>query len=196
MKNIDDKAYISSSAKIDDSVKIIGNSYIGENVIIEGCSKIVNSKIEEGSIIKNSVIEDSEISKNCEIGNFSYIHTNSKIDKNVVIGHSVEVKKSKVGKNTKIKHLSYIGDAQIGENVNIGATTVFANYDGKNKNESQVENDVFIGSGTIIVSPVKIKKGSYIAAGSVITADVEENDLAIGRARQINKSGYFNNKNE
>jgi len=93
-------------------------------------------------------------------------------------------------------HLTYLGDAEIGENVNIGAGTITCNYDGFKKNKTTIEDNVFIGSDTIIVAPLKIRKGAYTAAGSTITEDVPEGSLSIGRARQINKEGWCKKKRE
>lgn len=184
-------ALIEEGAKVSKTAIILGNSIIKKGAIIGDYSKIVNSTIEKGAEVNYSIIEDSIIEENAKIGNFSYIHGNSLIRKNAVVGHSVEIKKSIIGENTKVKHLTYVGDSEIGKNVNIGACSVFANYDGKLKHKSIVEDDVFIGSGSIIISPVVIKKGSFIAAASSINKDVPENTLAIARSRQINKENYF-----
>lgn len=184
-------ALIEEGAKVSKTAIILGNSIIKKGAIIGDFSKIVNSTVEEGANVNYSVIEDSIIEENVTVGNFSYIHGNSVIKQNAVIGHSVEIKKSIIGENTKVKHLTYIGDSEIGKNVNIGACSVFANYDGKLKHKSIVEDNVFIGSGSIIISPVIIKKGSFIAAASSINMDVPENTLAIARSRQINKENYL-----
>lgn len=183
---IEDGAIVSKNAII------LGNSHIQKGACVGDFSKIINSKIEKGANVNFSVIEDSIIKENALIGNYSYIHDNSLIKENAIIGHSVEIKKSIIGENTKVKHLTYIGDSKIGKNVNIGACTVFANYDGVNKNNSLVEDNVFIGSGSIIVSPIKIEEGAFIAAGSVIDKNIPKNSLAIARSRQINKENYFN----
>src|SRR5208337_2399381 len=95
-----------------------------------------------------------------------------------------------VGRGTKALHLTYLGDATLGENVNIGAATVTCNYDGVKKNPTVIEDGVFIGSGNMLVAPVRIGKGSYTAAGSTITEDVPPESLAIGRGRQVNKEGW------
>jgi len=100
------------------------------------------------------------------------------------------LKKVKFGKKSKSMHLTYLGDSEIGENVNIGAGTITCNYDGYKKNVTKIEDNVFIGSDTIIVPPLTIKKGSYTAAGSTITEDVPENSLGISRAKQINKENW------
>jgi bifunctional UDP-N-acetylglucosamine pyrophosphorylase/glucosamine-1-phosphate N-acetyltransferase len=104
----------------------------------------------------------------------------------VKIGAACEIKKSRIGKNSKVPHLSYIGDADIGENVNIGAATVTCNFDGFFKNKTVIGDNVFIGSDTMLVAPVKIGKGAITAAGSVISEDIPDNSLAIERNKQKN----------
>ncbi|MNH23012.1 Bifunctional protein GlmU [compost metagenome] len=111
------------------------------------------------------------------------------------IGNFVEVKKSKLGNDSKVSHLSYIGDAEIGNNVNIGCGSITVNYDGKNKFQTIIEDDVFVGCNTNLVAPVKVGKGSFIAAGSTITKEVPEDALAIARARQENKPNYVSKLN-
>ena len=129
----------------------------------------------------SSVILDSFIGENNEIGPFSFIRESSSTEENVVIGNFVEIKSSKIGKNSKSKHLSYIGDAEINKNVNFGAGFVMANYDGKNKNKSIVEDNVFIGSNSTIISPVVIKSDAIIGAGSVVNKDILPGDIVAGK---------------
>ena len=106
------------------------------------------------------------------------------------IGNFVEVKKSTIGRGAKALHLTYLGDATVGARANIGAGTITCNYDGVNKHPTTIEEEVFIGSGNMLVAPVRIGKGSYTAAGSTITEDVPPESLAIGRGRQVNKEGW------
>ncbi len=101
------------------------------------------------------------------------------------IGNFVEIKKSKIGPGSKVSHLSYVGDAMLGKDVNIGAGTITCNYDGFEKHKTVVEDNVFIGSDTMLVAPIKVGKGAITGAGSTISKDVPEGSLAIGRARQI-----------
>jgi len=108
----------------------------------------------------------------------------------VHIGNFVELKKTRMGRGSKANHLSYLGDTEIGEKVNIGAGTITCNYDGVNKHKTTIEDGVFVGSDSILVAPVKIGRGAYIAAASCITEDVPEDSLALGRARQVNKEGW------
>jgi len=118
------------------------------------------------------------------------VREGSHIDEGARVGNFVEVKKSLVGRGSKSLHLTYLGDASLGEKVNIGAGTVTCNYDGETKHPTSIGDNVFIGSGSMLVAPVRIGKGAYVAAGSTITEDVPPEALALGRARQVNKEGW------
>ncbi len=162
-----------------------GETQIGENVVIEGNSFIENSILEDNVLIRfNSVLENSYVSSNSSIGPFSRLRPEAKLDKNVKVGNFCEIKKSHVREGAKINHLSYIGDSEVGKRVNVGAGTITCNYDGVNKHKTVLEDDTFIGSNSCFISPVTIKKGAYIGAGSVITKDVSENSLGISRVKQ------------
>ncbi len=156
----------------------------GPNTVIEDCI------IGDGVTINASQVYSSKIEDEAEIGPFSHIRPGSLIGERVQIGNFVEVKNSVIGKETRIKHLTYIGDSDLGSNVNIGCGCVTVNYDGKDKHRTIVGNDVFVGCNVSLVAPVQVGNGAYIAAGSTITQDVNQGDLAIARARQVNKSGY------
>jgi bifunctional UDP-N-acetylglucosamine pyrophosphorylase/glucosamine-1-phosphate N-acetyltransferase len=157
---------------------------IGKNCVLKGSSYIIDSKIGDESIISYSYVDGANIDKKVKIGPFAHIRPDSVLKENVKIGNFSEIKKSLIEKNSKVNHLSYIGDAQIGTNVNIGAGTITCNYDGEYKHQTIIEKDVFVGSNTNIVAPIKIGKGALIAAGSTITHDVPKEKLAIARARQ------------
>jgi bifunctional UDP-N-acetylglucosamine pyrophosphorylase/glucosamine-1-phosphate N-acetyltransferase len=112
------------------------------------------------------------------------------------VGNFVEIKKTRLGRGSKANHLTYLGDSEIGERVNIGAGTITCNYDGEKKHVTIIEDGAFVGSDSILVAPVRIGKGAYIAAGSTITEDVPEDSLAVGRARQQVKEGWARKKRE
>ena len=144
-------------------------------------------KIESDVEIKSFChIEGAKIQKNAVIGPFARIRPQTEIHENVHIGNFVEIKKSQIAKNSKINHLSYIGDSEIGENTNIGAGTITCNYDGFNKFKTTIGDNVFIGSNSALIAPVEIKNGAIIGAGSVITKNVEADDLAVSRSTQTN----------
>ncbi|MFH2012189.1 MAG: bifunctional UDP-N-acetylglucosamine diphosphorylase/glucosamine-1-phosphate N-acetyltransferase GlmU [Pseudomonadota bacterium] len=164
---------------------IRGNSQIGEECVIEPGSMITNSIIGDGVIIKTScVISDSKIGNKVIIGPFAHLRPDTELEDKVKIGNFVEIKKSKIGEGSKASHLSYLGDATLGRGVNVGAGTITCNYDGFKKHKTIIENNVFIGSDTQFVAPVKIGEGSYIGAGSTITENVPPGNLAMSRTKQ------------
>ena len=172
---------------------IQGNTKIGSGCEIGPNARIVDAQIGNGTHIQFSVVLDSRIGENCEIGPFSYVRPGNDLSNNVKIGTFVEIKKSKVAENSKIPHLSYIGDATVGKNVNIGAGTITCNYSGLQghvKNPTFIGDNVFIGSHSTLVAPLHIYNNAYTAAGSVITRDVPEWALAIGRSKQVNKENW------
>jgi bifunctional UDP-N-acetylglucosamine pyrophosphorylase/glucosamine-1-phosphate N-acetyltransferase len=167
---------------------------IGNNCDIGPNTKITNCKIADNTQVQFSVLADSEVLENTRVGPFAYIRPGSKIGKNVKIGDFVEVKNSVIGDNTKVSHLTYIGDAELGKNVNMGCGSVIVNYDGEEKHKTYIKDNAFVGCNVNLISPVKINKNAYVAAGSTITDDVPENSLAIARERQIVKEGWNKNR--
>ncbi len=137
-----------------------------------------------------TVIDDSRIARGAIVGPYSRLRPGSDIGENAHVGNFVETKKMKLGKGSKANHLTYLGDAEIGEGVNVGAGTITCNYDGVNKHKTLIEDGVFIGSDSTLVAPIRIGRGSYVAAASCITEDVPVDALALGRARQTNKEGW------
>ena len=153
-------------------------------------------KIGNNSYIKSfSHIEGTTIKKNVVIGPYARLRPGTILKDNSRIGNFVETKKSTIDKNSKISHLSYIGDTSIGNNSNIGAGTITCNYDGFKKSRTKISNNVFIGSNSSLVAPVKIDRGSTIGAGSVITKNVKKKSLALTRSDQLEIDNY-NRKNK
>ncbi len=168
-----------------------GRVIIGNNVIINAGCILKNVTIKDNVNIKPySVIEGAVIEDNCQIGPFARIRPETVLQADAHIGNFVEVKKSMVGANSKINHLTYIGDSQIGAHVNVGAGSVTCNYDGTNKHQTIIEDDAFIGSGTMMVAPVTIGTGAIIGAGSVITKNAPADELTLTRARQTTIIGW------
>ncbi len=194
--------YIDASVKIGrDTIVypmtfIEGETVIGEDCVIGPMTRIVNCVIENQVVVNRSECTGAHIMSGVSVGPFSRLREGTVLYPKVKIGNFVEVKNSTIGSNTKAQHLTYLGDSQIGEDVNVGAGTITCNFDGKKKNQTVIEDQVFIGSNTALVAPVKIKKGSFIAAGSTITQDVPEWSLAIARARQENKLGWVLKKKQ
>lgn len=163
---------------------------IGNNCHIGPYCEFTNMEIKDNVEIKFSVLSDSIIENGADIGPYARLRTNCHIGENAHLGNFVEMKKAIFGKGSKASHLTYVGDAEVGEDVNFGCGTITSNYDGKNKSLTKIEDHVFIGCNTNLVAPVTVRKNAYIAAGSTITKEVEEDAMAIARARQVNKQGY------
>ena len=168
----------------------------GKNVTINPYV-VIGKKVKIGSnveILSFSHIEGAKIENKVTIGPYARIRPGTHLMSGVKIGNFVETKKSKIKSNSKVNHLSYIGDSEIGKNSNIGAGTITCNYDGVKKNKTIISDNVFIGSNTSLVAPVKIKKKSVVGAGSVITKDVKENSLALERSEQEEIENYKRKK--
>jgi bifunctional UDP-N-acetylglucosamine pyrophosphorylase/glucosamine-1-phosphate N-acetyltransferase len=173
------------------NVYLEGRTTIGRDSVIYPNVRIQNSEVGNGVVIKDStVIEDSRIRDKACIGPFARLRPGSEIGVQAKIGNFVELKKAVIGKGSKAPHLSYIGDATVGRGVNVGAGTITCNYDGAKKHKTEIQDDVFIGSDTQLVAPVRIGKGAYIGAGSTITRDVPAMSLALSRTRQRNIEGW------
>ena len=160
---------------------------IGKNVTIEPFV-VIGSKVK----IKNNVkilsfshIEGVVINENVSVGPFCRLRPGTILEKNSKVGNFVEVKKSVIGKKSKVNHLTYIGDSKIGKSVNVGAGTITCNYDGKKKYVTNIKDKVFIGSNSSLVAPIKIGRNSTIGAGSVITQNVKDGNLALTRSTQL-----------
>ena len=169
---------------------------IGKNVVIEPYV-VIGEKVS----IKNNVkilsfthLEGVKVERNVNIGPFARLRPGTILNPGSKVGNFVEVKKSRVGKNSKINHLSYVGDSKIGKNVNIGAGTITCNYDGYKKNKTIINDNVFIGSNSSLVAPLKVDKFSVVGAGSVITKNVKKKSLALTRSSQIEIKNYKRKK--
>ncbi len=178
-------ASVGKDSVIYPNVIIESGTKIGSGVTIYPHVRIAGSIIGSGAMIKDAtVIEHSRIRAHASVGPFAHIRPGSDIGENARIGNFVELKKTLLGKGAKASHLSYLGDARIGSNVNIGAGTITCNYDGEEKYVTILEDNVFVGSDSQLVAPVKIGKGAYIGAGSTITKDVPPGALALSRTEQ------------
>jgi len=168
----------------------------GRNVTIEPYV-VIGFKVKIGNnvIIKSfSHIEGTKMESNVVVGPYARLRPGTILKTGAKIGNFVETKKSKIGKNSKISHLSYVGDTTIGKNSNIGAGTITCNYDGRKKHKTNISDNVFIGSNTSLVAPLKIDKNSTVGAGSVITKNVKINSLALTRSKQQEVKNYKRKK--
>lgn len=187
---IDPDTQIGQDTTIYPGVTLEKGCVIGEDVTLYPGSRISNSTIEDGTTVQNAVVLDAKVGKKSTVGPYAYLRPGTSIGDGCRVGDFVEVKNSNIGDGTKVSHLTYVGDADLGKNINIGCGVVFVNYDGKRKFRSVIEDDVFIGCNTNLISPVHVGKGAYIAAGSTITEDLPEDSFAIARARQVVKTGW------
>jgi bifunctional UDP-N-acetylglucosamine pyrophosphorylase/glucosamine-1-phosphate N-acetyltransferase len=170
---------------IDVNVIIEGQVSLGTGVIIGPNVHIKNAHIADHVTIKaNSVIEDSHVGAYCEIGPFARLRPGTQLAEQAKVGNFVETKQADIGRGSKINHLSYVGDAVIGQGVNIGAGTITCNYDGANKHQTQIADDVFVGSNSALVAPLTIGKQATVGAGSTLTKSVPAKHLAVARNRQ------------
>ena len=172
------------------------DTLFGKNVTVEPYVVFGQKvKIGDNSHIKSfSHIEGTKIEKNVVVGPYARLREGTVLKENTKIGNFVETKKSNIHKNSKVNHLSYIGDTFIGKNSNIGAGTITCNYDGIKKSKTNISDNVFIGSNSSLVAPVKVDKNSVVGAGSVITKNVKKKTLALTRAPQLEVKNYKRKK--
>lgn len=187
---IDTDVQIGQDTVIEGNVVIKGRTTIGADCLIGAGSRIEDSILHDDVTIMSSTLERSEVHSGADVGPNSHLRPEAELGENVHVGNFCEVKKAYIGAGTKVGHLSYIGDATLGKNINVGCGVVFVNYDGTNKLHTNVGDHAFIGSNSNIVAPVNIAADSFVAAGSTITDSTEQFDMAIARARQVNKPGY------
>ncbi len=198
---LDDNIYIQAGVTVGKDTVISPNCYItgdttiGEDVFIGPNSLIRNSTIMNGVEIEGFVsIDGATLEEGAKIGPFARLRPTTVVKKGAKVGNFVEVKNSVLSEGAKASHLSYIGDAEVGRAVNIGAGTITCNYDGKKKHRTVMEDNVFIGSNTALVAPVRIGRNAVIGAGSTITKDVPEDALGVTRAPQKQIEGYARRK--
>ncbi len=176
---------------IDVNNVFIGNVVLGNNVVIEPNCIIQDCRIADNVTIKaNSVLESATIGSHCDIGPFARVRPETVIKDHAKVGNFVEIKKTLIGEGSKVSHLSYIGDTTMGKSVNIGAGTITCNYDGANKFQTIIGDNVFVGSDTQLVAPVTLGDGANIGAGSTITRDAPAATLTLSRSKQINIKGW------
>lgn len=192
---IDSEVEIGPDSVIEAFVQVLGNTRVGSDCRIRSYSVIRNTTIgDQVEILPGCVIDDSKIENRATLGPYSRLRPGSEIGEGAKVGNFVETKKIRLGKGSKANHLTYLGDAEIGQGVNIGAGTITCNYDGMHKHKTVIEDEVFIGSDSTLVAPIRIGKGAYVGAASCITDNVPAESLALGRARQTNKEGWAKQK--
>ncbi len=176
---------------IDVNVLIEGDVDIGAGSRVGANCVLIDCQIGEGVDIKPfSHLEGVAVGNECSIGPFARLRPETVLEAGARIGNFVETKKSRIGRGSKVNHLSYIGDCDMGSAVNIGAGTITCNYDGANKHPTRLGDGVFIGSNSTLVAPIAVEEEGFVGAGSIITKPVEPGELAISRAKQRNLAGW------
>ncbi|MEO0831455.1 MAG: bifunctional UDP-N-acetylglucosamine diphosphorylase/glucosamine-1-phosphate N-acetyltransferase GlmU, partial [Pseudomonadota bacterium] len=179
---------IGQDTTIAPGVHLRGQTRIGAACKIDVGAVVDDSVVGDGVILKPySVLENAAVHADAAIGPFSRLRPGTEVQSQARVGNFVELKKTRLGKGAKANHLAYLGDAEIGEGSNVGAGTITCNYDGYGKYRTELGPGVFVGSNSTLVAPVRVGDNAYVAAGSVLTEDVESDAVAFGRARQVNK---------
>lgn len=194
---IDNDVEIGADTVIEPFVQLRGSTRIGSDVRIGSYSVIQSCEIGDYVLVQpGCVLEHSSVNVRASLGPYSHLRPGCEIGEDAHVGNFVEMKKTRLGKGSKANHLTYLGDTEVGERVNVGAGTITCNYDGVNKHKTIIEDGVFVGSDSILIAPIRIGKGAYVAAATCVTDDVPADSLALGRARQIVKQGWAKEKRE
>jgi len=182
---------IEADATIESGACLRGATRIGRGAVIDVGCVLTNAEVAEGAVLKPyTVATDSRIGARAQLGPFSHLRPESDIGEEAHVGNFVETKKTRMDKGSKANHLAYLGDGVIGAGANIGAGTIFCNYDGFQKHTTTIGARAFIGSDSQLVAPVTIGEGAYVGTGTTVTRDVPPNALALSRVKQENKEGY------
>jgi len=188
---IDPEVSVGEDCTLEPGVQLLGNTKLGTRCTIQTGSVLYNSLLGDDVLVKaHSLIEESRLDAKTIVGPFVRLRVGTHLKAGARVGNFVETKKAVIGEGSKVPHLSYIGDAKLGSKTNIGAGTITCNYDGVNKHQTTIGNRVFVGSDSVLVAPVRIGDGAYIAAGSAITENVPAESLGIARGKQVNKKGW------
>lgn len=191
---IDVDVAIERDATIYPGTQLYGKTVVKEGAEVGPDTTLTNMVIGEGATVVRAHGSDSEIGANANVGPFTYIRPNTKLGEDGKLGGFVETKNAQIGRGSKVPHLTYVGDAEIGEQSNIGASSVFVNYDGVNKHRTKIGNHVRTGSDTMFIAPVEVGDGAYSGAGTVIKDNVPPGALAVSGGRQRNIEGWVEQK--
>ena len=187
---IDPAVQVGAGATLLPGTILRGNTVIGEGSVIGPWSTVTNAQLGKNTVVNASVVEDSVLGDNVSVGPYANLRTGCTVAAGAKLGAFVELKNVRVGQDAQIPHLSYLGDAVIGDRANIGCGTVTANFDRVNKHETTVGEDAFVGCNTVLVAPVTVGGGAYVAAGSAITEDIPPQALGLARAHQSVKKDW------
>jgi bifunctional UDP-N-acetylglucosamine pyrophosphorylase/glucosamine-1-phosphate N-acetyltransferase len=191
-----DATWIDADVAIEPDVTVLpgtslrGATSIGSGSTVGPMTTLIDARIGSGATVTHSYLTGCQVADEATVGPFTYLRPDARIGEGAKAGSFVEIKNSEIGRGAKVPHLSYIGDADVGEGTNLGASTVTANYDGRNKNRTKIGKNVHTGVDTTFVAPVEVGDDAYTGAGSVISEDVPPGALGIARAEQENVEGY------
>jgi bifunctional UDP-N-acetylglucosamine pyrophosphorylase / glucosamine-1-phosphate N-acetyltransferase len=187
---VDVNASVAPDAVLQPGTQLLGRTSVASGAVVGPDTTLADCRVAEGASVVRSHCSGAEIGPGATVGPFSFLRPGTRLARDAKVGAFVETKNAVVGEGSKVPHLSYVGDATIGRGANIGAATVFVNYDGVAKHATTIGDEVRIGSDTMLVAPVTVGDGAYTAAGSVITEDVPPGAMAVARARQRNVAGW------
>jgi bifunctional UDP-N-acetylglucosamine pyrophosphorylase/glucosamine-1-phosphate N-acetyltransferase len=191
---IDAGVVLEADATVLQNTQLKGSTVVRRGAVVGPDTTLVSTEVGEDAQVRRTTADGAVIGDRATVGPYTYLRPGTRLGAGAKAGAYVEIKASEIGAGSKVPHLSYVGDATIGERSNIGAATVFVNYDGRDKHHTTVGNDVRVGSDTMLVAPVEIGDGAYTAAGSVITQDVPPGALGVGRSKQRNIEGWVERK--
>jgi bifunctional UDP-N-acetylglucosamine pyrophosphorylase / glucosamine-1-phosphate N-acetyltransferase len=188
---IDDTVEIGQDSVVEDGACLRGATRVGARTVIDTGCVVTDSVIGDGArLLPYTVISSSRVGDGAQLGPFAHLRPDSEIEADVHIGNFVETKKTRMRRGAKANHLAYLGDGDVGERANVGAGTIFCNYDGFNKHKTTIGAGAFIGSDSHLIAPVTVGRDAYVATGTTVIQDVPDEALAIGRIKQTNKAGY------
>ncbi|HSU39138.1 MAG TPA: bifunctional N-acetylglucosamine-1-phosphate uridyltransferase/glucosamine-1-phosphate acetyltransferase, partial [Polyangiaceae bacterium] len=188
---IDDGVSVAPGAELEAGVRLRGATSIGPETRIDVGSVLTDATLGARVVVKPySVISSSRVGDGAEIGPFAHLRPESEIEAEAHVGNFVETKKTRMRRGSKANHLAYLGDGDVGERANVGAGTIFCNYDGYQKHRTVIGEGAFIGSDSQLVAPVRVGKGAFVGSGTTVTQDVPDDALALSRTRQENKLDY------
>ncbi|MEU3375141.1 bifunctional UDP-N-acetylglucosamine diphosphorylase/glucosamine-1-phosphate N-acetyltransferase GlmU [Streptomyces sp. NPDC006660] len=191
---VDVQVTFEQDAVVHPGTQLLGTTHLASGAEVGPNSRLTNTVVGAGARVDNAVSYDSEVGEGATVGPFAYLRPGTRLGVKAKIGTYVETKNATIGEGTKVPHLSYVGDATIGEYTNIGAASVFVNYDGEAKHHTTIGSHCKTGSDNMFVAPVTVGDGAYTAAGSVITKDVPAGSLAVARGQQRNIEGWVERK--
>jgi len=183
--------YIDTTVELAADVRLLpgtileGRTTIGTGAVIGPDARVADSVVGEGASIEASVVREAEIGADVHVGPFAHLRPGTRLARDAKVGSFVETKNVEVGEGAKLPHLSYVGDAEVGPGANVGAGTITANYDGRNKHRTKIGPNARTGSNSVLVAPVELGEGAYTGAGAVVTRDVPPDSLAVGVPAKI-----------